>query len=292
MPGRYEFRLPERPARDGWFRVGSVDVTTTALLVFLGVASMLVYAISQEAAAKLAFYGGSVRSGEVWRLVTWPVLNPPTEIWVVLTLAFFWFVGHRIEDLVGRRRFTTLIAAMTVLPAAFVSLFTFSADTGYAYGLSILGTGLLVVFALDNPGAMFFFGIPAWAIAAIFVFIDVMRLVGNRVWGQLLVELLAIVVALIGARMFGLLSTFPALRRTARTPRRAAVARPSTPRRRHTDAEVLAGPWAAPATATDHAADEAALNVLLDKIGATGMDSLTRDEKARLNELSKRLRER
>ena len=48
MPGRYQFSLPERRQRDGWFRIGTLDVTTTALLVLLGVASMFAYAISKE----------------------------------------------------------------------------------------------------------------------------------------------------------------------------------------------------------------------------------------------------
>ena len=38
------------------------------------------------------------------------------------------------------------------------------------------------------------------------------------------------------------------------------------------------------------AADQAELDALLDKIGAAGMDALSSSEKARLNELSKKLR--
>ena len=38
--------------------------------------------------------------------------------------------------------------------------------------------------------------------------------------------------------------------------------------------------------------DQAELDALLDKISADGMDGLTADEKRRLNELSKRLRNR
>jgi hypothetical protein len=39
-------------------------------------------------------------------------------------------------------------------------------------------------------------------------------------------------------------------------------------------------------------ADQIELDALLDKIGANGMDSLTGAEKQRLNDLSKRLRNR
>ncbi|MFZ9016490.1 MAG: DUF6576 domain-containing protein, partial [Ilumatobacteraceae bacterium] len=40
----------------------------------------------------------------------------------------------------------------------------------------------------------------------------------------------------------------------------------------------------------DTAAAQAELDVLLDKISASGLESLSTDEKRRLNELSKRLR--
>ena len=70
--------------------------------------------------------------------------------------------------------------------------------------------------------------------------------------------------------------------------------------------EVVNGPWATPARsapprgaplpqpprANDDPHDQAELDQLLDKISARGMDGLTADEKRRLNELSKRLRNR
>lgn len=291
MPGRYQFSLPDRRQRDGWFKLGSFDITTTALLVLLGVVSMFVYAASPDLLADLSYVGPYVRDGDLWRLITWPIPNPPTEIWVILTLAFFWFVGHRIEDQIGRKKFTMLILAMTVLPAAFVTIFDFTANTGFAYGLGVLATGLLVVFALDNPNAVFFFGIPAWVIAAVFVGIDVLRLLGQQMYGQLVLELAVILVGLVGARQYGLVQamTFiPNLGRSGqRRPPRRRRAPAASPRRTATASSVITGPWGA----TDPAVtDQIELDMLLDKIGASGMDSLTRDEKQRLNDLSKRLR--
>ena len=49
---------------------------------------------------------------------------------------------------------------------------------------------MLVIFAADHPNAPFFFNIPAWVIATIFVGIDVLRYLGDRLWGTLLLELL------------------------------------------------------------------------------------------------------
>ena len=75
---------------------------------------------------------------------------------VVLTLVFFWFVGHIVEEMLGRTRFTILIAIVTVVPAAIVTALppdTF--PTLPEIGLSLLLTTLFVVFAAENPHAPF-----------------------------------------------------------------------------------------------------------------------------------------
>lgn len=280
MPGRYEFHLPERPQRDGWFKMGSIDVTTTALLVGLGVLSMFVYAASTEWLSKLVFVSPFVRSGELWRVVTWPIANPPTQIFVILTLAFFWFVGHRIEVLIGRQKFTWLILAMTVLPAAVVSFL----DTGVAYGLGTLGLGLLVVYAFEYPNAMFFFNIPAWVITAVYVAIAALQYLGNRDWGQLWMLVGVIAVGVIGARQCGILNELAMIPRlTGGGPRRQPA--PARAGRQRKEAAVVQGPWSGPSPI-----DQVELDGLLDKIHAQGIDSLSKAEKQRLNDLSKRLR--
>ena len=187
MPGRYQFSLPERPQRDGWFRVGSLDVTTTALLVMLGVASMVVYALGGSGGFfdELVYYSPLVRQGELWRIVTWPIANSPSQIWVLLTMVFFWFIGHRVEDRLGRSRFTLLIVLMTVIPASVVSLFDFTNETGYAAGLGILAIALLVLFAFDQPSAVSFFNIPAWVFGLVLVALQVLQALAARDLGGL-----------------------------------------------------------------------------------------------------------
>jgi hypothetical protein len=92
VANRFQFALPEPRPRDGWFRIGNLDVTTTALMVIAGVASMFLYAISKETFSKLIFDPLAVRNGEIWRLFTWPIANPPSHIWLVLTMLFFWII--------------------------------------------------------------------------------------------------------------------------------------------------------------------------------------------------------
>ncbi|MFT3855365.1 MAG: rhomboid family intramembrane serine protease [Ilumatobacteraceae bacterium] len=291
MPGRYQFSVPERRQRDGWFRIGTLDVTTTTLMVLLGVVSMFVYAFDKEWLVNLIFDVPDVRDGDVWRLVTWPVVNPPTEIWVVLTLVFFWFFGHRVEDEIGRKRFTWLILAMTVVPAAIVTALGFDALSSATYGLTLLSVGLLVIFALDNPGAMFFFNIPAWIIALVIVGIDVLRQLGDRLYGQLVMELLLIAVGLFGARQCGMVDVAHWIPRLGSGGQRRAVSSGRPKRGKQLPASpssVITGPWGAASGPSP--TDQIELDTLLDKISATGMDSLSRQEKQRLNELSKRLR--
>jgi len=175
MSGRYAFSMPDPRQRDGWFRIGSLDMTTTNIVVGLGLLSMIVYAIDPASAYYGAFSSTLVRQGEIWRLFTWPIINPPS-FWTLLGLVFFWYFGHQVEDQIGRKPQAWLLLSMTVLPAAVVSLFNTSNGflegdrwAAYTASVSLLSLGLLCVFALDRPNAPFFFGIPAWVIAAVIV---------------------------------------------------------------------------------------------------------------------------
>lgn len=252
-------------------------------MVLLGVFSMLWWAADNTSLERLYFRGADVRAGQVWRLITWPIPNPPDNIWVVITLAFFWFVGHAIEDRVGRKPFTVMMLATIVLPAAITT--ALGMDQVGVGGLNILGLGLLVTFALDQPNIPFFFGIPAWVIAAVYVALDVLRYVGLRAYEALTLELLILAVGLIAARQVGMVTQLGLIPKFG--------GRPASPRRskkstsKSSGPKVVAGPWAPPATT---AAEEAELNALLDKISDLGIDSLNRDEKSRLNELSKKMR--
>jgi hypothetical protein len=158
------------------------------------------------------------------------------------------------------------------------------------------------VFIAQYPFARFFFGIPAWALGAVFVGLEILQLIGLRNERGIVFLLISIATAMVAARSYGLaeaLPWIPALPLPGAAPRSSAPARqrrtpapkpqrPAAPRGR-----VVEGPWSGSAPApspADAAAAHAELDVLLDKISATGLDSLTAEEKRRLNELSKRLR--
>ena len=287
MTGRFQLNFPEPRPRDGWFKLGGFDVTTTALLVGLGVISMFAYAISPSSLSKLAFVPELVRDGELWRLVTWPIATNPS-IWALISLAFFWIFGHRIEEMVGRTRFTRLVAILIVMPAIVVTVLGIS--RGGSVGIGLLGTAMLCIFAADQPNAPFFFGIPAWVIAVIFVAIDVLQYVGNRWWGVLVQLLLTVALALVVMRQFGELretmsfipQVFGDTKSSGSRGGRSAKPAKRKKQSRDFDRVVTQGPWNGPT-----AGDQAEMDRLLDKMNSVGLSDV---ERKRLSELGKRLR--
>ncbi len=299
MAGRFSFSVPERRnAGDPWFRIGTLDVGTTVLVVLLCVASMFVWALDPSLVDNLVLYPDAVRNGEVWRVVTWPLANEPS-LWTVLTLAIFWYFGREIEGLLGRMRFAAFLFILTVIPG----LVGVVLDLAQA-GMRPLEFGVFLVFVAEYPFARFFFGIPAWALGAVFVGIEVLQLLGLRQEEGIIFLFVTIATAALTARSMGLATSLPWIPK---------IPWPGTgssgPRRRRTPrprggGEVVTGPWAAssrtgPTRPTSlpqppgiAGSDQAELDALLEKIHDHGMESLTADEKRRLNELSKRMRNR
>lgn len=287
--------------RTGWFRVGQLEVTTTALLVILGAASMLVWVVSPTALDSLFFAGPLVREeGELWRIVTWP-FSAPLSLWGVVGLFFLWFVGHMVEDRTSRKRFAILVTLMVVVPAAIVSLTNFTADTSYDVGLGTLGLAFLVVIAVDEPQMPWFFGIPLWVIAAVIVGVNSLLYVAGRAWGGLLLFVLGLAIAVVGSAMIGAITALPGIKRLKDVP--GPSSRGSRKRfgrgkgkGRKGGGTVTQGPWTTPSGFTPPSGgpsrlEQAELDVLLDKIGQSGIGSLSKHERERLDELSRKMRE-
>jgi membrane associated rhomboid family serine protease len=295
MPGRYRFSMPSsRDRTDPWFRLGSVDVTTTVIISFLCVLSFFVYAADKTLLYNLFLIPsqndvtGSVKGGQVWRLLTWPIANQP-DIFVVLSVAIFWYLGSRIEAQLGRTKFLWLLLLVTLLPSIVAVLL----DVQTA-GIRPLEIAIFVVFVCENPKMPFFFGIPAWILGAVFVGIDILQLLGNRQSEQLIVYLVSIVVAVWTARSFGMINDFqwlpqiklPGGGAQKRSKRRKSASRSSGG---GSGPVVVDGPWPVQPVYRPMQ-DQAEVDQILDKIALVGMDGLTTEEKKRLNDASTRLR--
>jgi len=315
---QYFAALFRRRPNDGWFRVGRYDVTTVDIMTFLAIASMFVWAISPDQLwDALTFEARAVRSGEIWRVITWPIAETPS-FFSLLSIAFFWSFGQQLEGLFGRGKFLTWILAVTITPAVtmtFLGLINSNFDfTSFALGLGPLFLAGIWVYAATYPNVRWFDVIPLWAIAAVFTMLQLLQFTGARASGGILFLLITIAVALSAGRSLGFATAWPiphiplgsgaSGRRSGRSPkkpRRSKPTKPKRPKRGDAGQRVVEGPWRLdnessipkPPTANGPSpADQAELDGLLDKIGGEGMDSLSGAEKQRLNELSKRLRNR
>jgi membrane associated rhomboid family serine protease len=294
MAGRFAFQMPERRHESQpWFRLGQLEVTTTVLVTLMCVVSMFVWAINPRFLRPLVLIPSEVFNLQLWRVVTWPIPTQPT-FWTIITLAIFWYFGREIEGLLGRNRFAWFLVLVTVIPGVLATLMNLPQG-----GLRPIQFAVFLTFIAQYPFARFFFNIPAWALGAVFLALETLQLLGLRDSRGLLFLIVTLATAAVVARSYGLAPTLarfvPALPVPGaessgnRTPRR----RDDKPRRsRNTGRTVVDGPWqtAPPVPNLDAVAMQAELDGLLDKISATGIDSLTTDEKKRLNDLSKRLR--
>jgi hypothetical protein len=167
--------------------------------------------------------------------------------------------------------------------------------------LNSLFLGGIWVYAATYPGVKWFEVVPLWAVAAVFTVLNFLQFTGTDQTGQVIFLLVSIGVALVAARSLGLATGWPIphlpLDGAGSSSSRKKKSKPPRSTGSSTSSGVVQGPWKkAPAPMpppnAPSPADQVELDALLDKIGANGMDSLTNDEKKRLNELSKRLRNR
>ncbi|NLA37252.1 MAG: rhomboid family intramembrane serine protease [Actinobacteria bacterium] len=311
---------PQRYGNDGWFRVGSVDVTTTTFIVGVAAISIVLTTINER-----AFYwpfslnGYEVRSGELWRLVTWPVANGPS-IWTVLSGFILFMVGNETEAAIGRKRMAWLFAILAVVPGLVGTIYAVGSPTAVAdilnvqsglSGIQYLTTSMLIVLVLRYPQARTFFNIPLWVLLAVFEAITALDIIRMRNWPLLVFFLSTLAVAALAARAFDLTGfhqipkvplpqvitgdPYQKANRAREKARRkehkpSSGHKPHNPFARKEPADVIPlRPEPRPEARLSREA-QAEMDRLLDKISDGGIDSLTAGERAQLDALSRQLR--
>lgn len=286
VSSRFSFSRSNDSSPHGhWFRVGTLEVTSSILFVLVSGVFILSYAFAGALHRYLALNPGQVLHGFVWQILTWPFSQLGLSIWTLIALALIWVLGRELEADIGRFRFARFLVGCTVvlalLTVALSLIFYGPIDAPLLAGPQLLQFVLLLVYIGQYPQRRFFFNIPGWVLGAAFVGIQVIVYLGSRYWFGLIQFVLGLIACALVARSVGLLAEVRFLgQRRRRTPKakRPREGKGMTP-------TVVPGPWPKPPSN-----DQEALDLLLDKIHATGMDSLTAREKKQLLVLRERLR--
>ncbi len=281
-----------RGEHDPWFRVGTLDVSTTVFVTGVSVFTFILYAFSPNFLLSLVLFPDAVRSLQLWRVVTWPFANVDASLWTVITIFFFWYFGARIEEQLGRAKMARFLVMLTLgfgLLAVLISA-PFGSFQPILYGLGQIELVILLLFIAENPHMRFFFNIPGWVIAAILVALPIIQMLGNRQGLLLLNLLLGLGLAALMARSMGMLAEYSFVPKIGGAS--GGGARPRRQRRKRSGKSggggVVAGPWAGSSAPPN--SDRARLDALLDKISEGGMDSLSKSEKEQLQTLRRRIR--
>lgn len=219
----------------------------------------------------LTFTPSAVLHGQVWRLLTYGLVNPPSLRFAVDLLWIFW-AGREVERTLGRTSFLWLYAGIYLMGPAVSLVFSPWLDGALAGETGAFG--LFIAFATFFPGALIVFTLTAQVCAVILVSILEMIAISRHDWSE--VGILTGIAGLAHLWVRHAQGRFELPRlRIPRPARRAA--RPARPVARE------------PALG---AASMAEVDRLLDKIAASGFNSLTAGEKARLDSARSEIRRR
>jgi len=285
-----------RDPHDPWFRIGTLEFTTTMVVVAAQIVGLFVVAAE-------GFYGPLMRQlpllpdtvfdGQVWRVATWPFFSS-ISIFQAFTIFMFWYFGTHLERDLGRKRALVFYGACTlVLSGVGLALSPFV--DGSLYGLGLLEFIVLLVFIAEHPHARFFFNIPAWLIGVVFVGIQVLSYIADRDWFSLFSFVIGLYFCAIVARSVGLLGDYqkiPAVRLGGHSGHRGGRAPRRTKKRRTRSHGVSSGPTVVTGPWEHVSKDQAELDALLDKVSQHGIAALTDADRERMMVLRERIRKR
>jgi len=270
---------------DPLFHVGGRPFRVTETLVAVQVCAWVAFAIASAPAlgvGGLWFHlfalstGQVTHHGWVWQLLTYPFVNAITPLFILDALMLFFF-GRVVERAIGRRPFLLLFAGLTVVPA--LMLCGIGLATGRDlpfFGSMNIEFALFIAFALLYPEApMLLFGVQAKWMAVGFAAVTSLVYVARGEWIELLMLWAAIGVAFLAIR-------FPVVGEWLNDLREKQE-RAKAEKERAKAVAVVAQKKAAETRRNQ------SIDPILEKISKSGMQSLTREERAVLEEARKEL---
>jgi Uncharacterized membrane protein (homolog of Drosophila rhomboid) len=216
----------------------------------------------------------AIAHGQLWRLVTYLFLHSQDPLHIIFNMLALWMFGIEMEELWGTKRFVTFY----FIAGAGAGLFSVLQWNSFIIGASGAVLALLTAYAYYFPNRtilMFFvFPLPVrWAV----VIIGIMSLVGARSGAggiAYLTHLGGIVVAVLYIKYYGAFTGWMQVRRLPQQKKTSVLQfRPKKD------------------NASKQQYFEDVIDPILKKITEKGMDSLTPEERKRLDEASKKPRD-
>ncbi len=258
--------------------LGEYPLYSPHVIVLVYTVSMIVTAIAGMGSSLvyyLGYYNSQIWRGEVWRILSYGLVNPPSIQFAIDMLMLIWF-GRDVEKFYGRKLFLILFAGIYLLPPVLLAPLAPVLSAGLVGKTGALA--IFVAFATLYPGVALMFNVPAKLAAIILVGIYGLMAISVRDWGWLLAIGIANGFAHAFVRYqrseFMIPNPFAWFRR----PKFKVLPGQGTEKPRST----------APVTAQGLADVDA----LLDKIARSGIHSLTPDERAQLDRSSAELMRR
>jgi hypothetical protein len=241
-------------------------------IVFLFVLAMVATTLMQAIPAArgipgwLTFSSVQVLEGQVWRVFTYGLVNPP-GLWFVIDMFMLVFFGRELEKFFGRRTFLILYGSLYFLTPILFTLI------GLIRPMSLVGESgafaLFIAFATLYPNVTLLFNVLAKWVAIVLVGIyTMMRLAAND-WAGLISLWSTVGFAFGFVRFQQGLITLPKIR-FSRRPKLRVLPDP------------IAKKTSLAAKSVREDATMAEVDALLDKIATSGISSLTAKERARL----------
>jgi hypothetical protein len=232
------------------------------------VTGVMMAANSAHHLAWLNFSSEAVLRGEVWRVLTYGLVNPPSLWFAIDMLMIVWF-GRELEKFFGRRIFLWFFATLYLVAPVVLLLLGLWQPTGLSGERGAFA--FFVAFATLYPNAVMLFSLLAKWVALILVGLQSLIFLSQRQHVALITLWASAGYAFAFVRFQQGVITLPRFR--FRFPRAKPKLRvlPDLP----------VGKTAASRPAADDSMAE--IDALLDKIATSGIASLTPKERARLD---------
>lgn len=295
MADRYSFQSPfaRGHGSDPWFTVGSVAVTTTVAITALAFFGLLLWVVEGgygPIGSLLLLDDSAVTGGQVWRFVTYLIPPAAGVFWALLGMMFFFMIGSQMENMMGRRSFTAMVVALTVIPAILGAIVAIGTGGLPSFGLSMMFLGIAAGFSAAMPQARSFFGIPFWGLVAFIFFVQVLSMLAARSLPGLVMLFTTGAIGLIMTKSLGFSNVewIPSMAMPGAVTGQSSSPAPRKAKRgRGRKGGAILRSVPPPTTAS-----EAEIDALLDQVSENGMDSLTKQQRRTLEQHAKEMRKR